>query len=317
MYNPKISVIVATYNNGDTIIQNINTVLKQTYENIEVVLINDGSTDNTSISLLKNFQNNNKVIIVNQTNKGLGAARNKGMSLATGDYILFMDGDDFLLKDSAIETLVKLIQVESLDWVVFGFAYVYKEKKMLPKNVGLDYINMYSAVWNKMYKTELIKELSFPESLRFEDMAFTIEAYLNSQHKGILNEPLYGYFQRSDSITKKIKNGRERFDALYVLEQAMKIKSEDNEKILKKYINYHYITHLILSIQESNFTDEELINQFIIFHKLNGLSLRFYNKKIKNILLIIYFILVKLRIRQISLWITYLIVGKRGQWRNE
>ena len=97
--NKKISVIIPVYNTNPEFLQKaINSVLNQTYKNIEVIIVNDGSTDNNTLNFLKTLDNKN-INIINQENKGLGGARNTGINSATGDYIGFLDADDWLDKN--------------------------------------------------------------------------------------------------------------------------------------------------------------------------------------------------------------------------
>lgn len=313
--SPKVSIIITTYNNGEVIYENVTSVLNQDYSNLEIIIVNDGSTDNTSNVLDRNFKSVDKVKIIFQENQGLGNARNTGVSYAEGEYILFMDGDDKYLKENAVSLLVEEAVVNRLDWLVFDFSYIYDDKNPVEHKAGLNKYDMYSAVWNKLYKKDLIINDHFPERVRFEDMAFSIKAYLGAKRKGILHEILYGYVQRSGSITKEVKNGSERLDALVVLQLALDGDHQSSSE-LRQYVNYHYIRHLILMISESKFMDEALVNSFMNFHEKNNLNMTFDNNNIKSLLLKIYFLLIKWRKKKLALFISWIINKIRGYWRN-
>ncbi|MEE1319394.1 MAG: glycosyltransferase family A protein, partial [Ruminococcus sp.] len=177
--NPKISIIIPVYNAEKYIKRCINTIKKQTYDNIEIVCVNDGSTDK-SLEILKKLQKyDNRIIIVDQENKGPFAARKNGIFKSTGDYILFCDADDLLPNKESCDVLIKKFN-ENKDVQIIHFGsvkcmhkFIKVEKtscltgkvtfEQLKQDYYEDYIgnskeNAISVVlWDKIYKSEIVK----------------------------------------------------------------------------------------------------------------------------------------------------------------
>ena len=187
--NKKISVIIPIYNSSQTLERTINSVITQTYKNLEIILVNDGSTDD-SIEICKKYaEKDNRIIIVNQENKGVGEARNHGIDISTGDFISFVDSDDTMDENFYKELIATQIVtnadiVESGAKVVLGkdneiFPYEKKDKIIIYENH--DYMKNYLnfslnvSVWGKIYKRELIGDIRFPDLNINEDFVFLWE----------------------------------------------------------------------------------------------------------------------------------------------
>ena len=187
--NKKISVIIPIYNSSQTLERTINSVITQTYKNLEIILVNDGSTDD-SIEICKKYaKKDNRIIIVNQENKGVGEARNHGIDISTGDFISFVDSDDTMDENFYKELIATQIVtnadiVESGAKVVLGkdneiFPYEKKDKIIIYENH--DYMKNYLnfslnvSVWGKIYKRELIGDIRFPVLNINEDFVFLWE----------------------------------------------------------------------------------------------------------------------------------------------
>ncbi len=185
----KISVIIPIYNSSQTLERTINSVITQTYKNLEIILVNDGSTDD-SIEICKKYaEKDNRIIIVNQENKGVGEARNHGIDISTGDFISFVDSDDTMDENLYKELIATQIVtnadiVESGAKVVLGkdneiFPYEKKDKIIIYENH--DYMKNYLnfslnvSVWGKIYKRELIGDIRFPDLNINEDFVFLWE----------------------------------------------------------------------------------------------------------------------------------------------
>ena len=128
----KVSVIIPTYNAENTILKCINSIVKQTYKNIEIIIIDDGSTDSTLNKLNDLAKNDDRIIIKKQRNSGVSVARNNGINIASGDYILFVDSDDWLEK-TMIEKMIITAQKENTDIVRCNFYDEYVNKTLLGK----------------------------------------------------------------------------------------------------------------------------------------------------------------------------------------
>ena len=203
----KISIIVPIYNVEKYLRKCLESVVNQTLKDIEIICINDGSTDN-SLAILKEYaQKDARIKIINQENSGVSASRNKGIELATGEYLMFLDSDDWLdLK--ALEILYKEISINKCDIVKFGIAEVYNNNniKMHDTNNLLSkkyeelplesQIYLHLFCWDKIYKTNFIKNnsVNFPLNIKTsEDCVFSILTLLSNAKIKNITDVLYYY----------------------------------------------------------------------------------------------------------------------------
>ena len=133
----KISIIVPVYNVEKHIEKCLDSILEQTLKEIELIVINDGSTDN-SLKKIKKYKEDKRIIIINKKNEGLTKTRNIGFKIAKGKYIYNMDSDDYLESNKALEKLYNKIEKDDLDILVFDFYREYKNKKEYSKNIDID-----------------------------------------------------------------------------------------------------------------------------------------------------------------------------------
>lgn len=185
----KISVIVPIYNSAQTLERTLNSIIDQTYKNLEIILINDGSTDNSFEICKKYSQKDNRIVTINQENKGVGEARNRGLDVATGDFISFVDSDDTMDKNFYTELIATQI-VTNADIVESGAKvvldknyeiYPYNKKEKVNIFQNHDYMKNYLnfslnvSVWGKIYKRKLIGKIRFPALNINEDFMFLWE----------------------------------------------------------------------------------------------------------------------------------------------
>lgn len=225
----KISIVIPCYNVALYVQQCIHSVVKQTYSNIEIIVVNDGSTDNT-LAILKEFEKNDqRIILVNQQNQGLSAARNTGIALATGKYITFVDSDDWLALNY-LEELVK--PLNQFDLSICSYNKVFKNsivKRLLNlsgafstqqiqrRMVGLlgselkdpSAADSLVTVWGKLYKTSQLKhKISFVSTklIGTEDLLFNLKYLDNVKEVFVIDKPLYFYRKYNDiSLTNTYK----------------------------------------------------------------------------------------------------------------
>lgn len=217
----KVSVIIPIYNIEKYLPECLESIINQTFKEIEIICVNDGSTDN-SLEILKTYaQKDPRIKIINQENKGPSFARNNGLNNANGDYILFVDSDDWLHKSLVFKTYNNAI-TNNADIICFDCLNVYnssivqnrripafirKNNKILfyfEEHKDIAYINCTS--WSKLYKKEfLIKnKLKFPEEYKLaEDLIFWFELLIKNPKISLLNECLYYYRKRQNSLTQK------------------------------------------------------------------------------------------------------------------
>lgn len=201
-----ISVIIPFYNVEKWLPACINSLLEQTYNDFQLILIDDGSTDDSAKICDEYAVKDSRIEIVHQNNRGASCARNLGIELAKGDFLAFVDGDDFCEKDM-LQIAMENFK-EDVDIVAFGFYRNLKKitvKKNRVSNNNDEALNLYIknelnvAAWAKIFRRKVFENIRFPEGKLFEDMFIFPQI---TQYKIlILNKALYHYVQRENSIT--------------------------------------------------------------------------------------------------------------------
>lgn len=214
----KVSFIVIGYNISAYLERCFNSIQNQTLKEIEIIFVNDGSTDDTAEIISKIAEKDSRVRLINQKNSGANAARKNGFLNAIGEYILFVDGDDWIELEAA-ENLYKIASKENYDIVAFGHYFAYddsKKKADIKVNGvfnGYDYLDniiiskLSHNLWNKFYNREyLIKSnfTSIPDLTMGDDLAANIRIGISKPNVLILKEYYYNYYRRSDSVTRII-----------------------------------------------------------------------------------------------------------------
>ena len=205
-----ISVIIPAYNAEKFIDRSLSSVLNQTYNNIEIIVVNDGSSDSTQ-AIVKDFQKNNgNIVLINKDNGGVSSARNLGIENAKGEYVVFLDADDVLLPDS-LETMLRIIHESNADIVSTLVSLSETEKcsevvvwdtETAIMNVIKDHPATYTAC-GKLYKTEKIRNIKFPINAKFgEDCYFIFLCIINKLKIAICNTTTYIYYQNLNSATR-------------------------------------------------------------------------------------------------------------------
>lgn len=218
--SPKISIIVPIFNDERYLARCLDSIIKQTYRNIEIILVNDGSIDKT-LSICQSYASQDKRIkLLNQTNQGVSAARNNALNHATGDYICFVDADDFV-DHRYCESLIKQIRKTKADIAVNSYA-LYRDKKyyviLQPAPNDRSYDGIYSPeewlkhtaknfdvfipviMCGKLFKRSLFEKVRFPLGLTIaEDAAIIWQLYLRAKQVSFVNESMYIYCTHSNS----------------------------------------------------------------------------------------------------------------------
>lgn len=265
----KISVIVPVYNVSEYIQECIESIQKQTYKNIEILAVNDGSTDCSKEILEKMSEEDSRIHVLNKVNGGLSDARNYGILHATGEYLAFIDGDDFISPEM-IEKLLNSCISNQCDLSVCDMDYVFDNGLVKHSNGGEFHIGdlklnpklvlINNSACNKLYKKTLFDDIKFPVGRYYEDLAIIPTLLFKANFFSKVNEPLYHYRQRSGSIAHTAN--MKIFDIYQAIED-----------------NIHYIN------QSGNHPEliEELKHLFVI-HGLDLTTLRikdFDNKEIR------------------------------------
>lgn len=207
----KISVIVPVYKVEKYIEKCIQSLLDQTYTNFEALIVDDGSPDQSIAIAKKLIGNDSRFIFLEKENGGLSSARNMGLDYATGDYVAFLDSDDYFDSQCFFECINILKDNDECDVLVFGLNWVsstYKIIKSAFPNVNryyelndflLEQRSLDPVVWNKIYKKEIFNDLRFTEGILYEDKEIMCKILYQKKILG-LNKALYYYLQRQGSI---------------------------------------------------------------------------------------------------------------------
>lgn len=199
----KVSIIIPVYGVEKYIEKCIVSILEQTYKNIEIIVVNDGTKDN-SIKIIEKYTNDKRIKIINKKNGGLSSARNAGLKIVTGEYIFFVDGDDWVDK-TWIESILRELNNEDIG--VFSFTcYDDRNKKIKRiehnediklRNKGYLYFEDCNfAVWNKVYKKDYIKNIFFKEGIIYEDILWGVYTLFSTINIKYINN--YGYYYREN-----------------------------------------------------------------------------------------------------------------------
>ena len=249
----KVSVIVPIYNVEKYLPKCLDSLINQTLDDIEIILVNDGSTDNSG-NIAKEYKAkyNDKFIYLEKENGGLSDARNFGIPYAKGEYIAFLDSDDYIEED-AYEKMYEKVKKEDADYIECDFIWEYPNKQIIDKRIEyIDKKDMVAKVrdvaWNKLIKRELIikNNITFPKGLRYEDIEFTYKLIPFLQKVSYIDKPFVHYVQRNNSIAN-VQNEKTA-DIFIILDNVEKYYKEKNlYDEYKEQIEYNYARYLLCS----------------------------------------------------------------------
>lgn len=257
-----VSVIVPIYKVEKYLNKCIDSILNQTYKNIEVILVNDGSPDQCGKIAEDYAAIDNRIKVIHKENGGLSDARNLGMEYVTGEYTVFVDSDDWL-DIKLIEKFLNTCKKYKADVVQSAFYYAYEDYLLFDNRyfskkdppIVLDNKTLMAELvvnervknfaWGKFYKTDIIRDIPFKKGVLFEDVFWAHKVMQRVNTYVLLNEPMCYYFQRNDSIVSTytlknldiIKGLKERH---YFIEAFYNNLSNESYKVLLKTIMIHY-----------------------------------------------------------------------------
>lgn len=314
----KISIVVPVYNTEKYLKRCLESISKQSLKEIEIIIVNDGSPDN-SHSIIKEYEEkDSRIKVINKKNGGISSARNEGIKLASGKYIIHIDSDDFI-EQNYFKDMYEKAEKDNLDIVVSDIYWDYENGNIkyqkdldINENIisGEEYVNMFfkekisPVVWNKMYRLNLYKDnnIKYPENVSLgEDLATTPLLAKNAKRIGKINKAYLHYVQNINSITKSNPTKK-----IYELIEALNILEKYFPNISKIKVDTIKIGNLGTLIFNSNydlndkFYEEGLKNYVDIFKNKHdydnyGKKLKIYFKllsifpSIKTLKLICYF----------------------------
>lgn len=315
-----ISVIVPVYNVEKYLHKCINSILNQTYKNLEIILIDDGSTDNSGKICDEYALKDNRIKVIHKENGGLSSARNAGLDICSGDYIGFVDSDDYIAEDMYEYLYVNLIK-NNADVAMCNYwiennlnteiadssleKFILNNKSNILK-FHLEH-GMFFPVWNKIFKKEIIKNIKFPIGLNAEDVFILID-WINNCNKIVFgNDCKYFYLKRETSLYNRPAN-KNLFDEVIAFKKIMSyinnnLEFIENVEITRKWLIESYRFSLDRILFKSNVNKfknekEKIINvlkrNFIFISKNRYIS---FKSKILYLIIIvdckIYFYLKK------------------------
>lgn len=277
----KVSIIVPIYNAEEYISKCIESLINQTYKNLEIILLNDGSKDNTD-SIIKSYKDK-RIKYIKKENTGIGNTRNLGIASSTGDYLMFVDSDDFI-ELNCVEELLKVVEKKSCDLVVsdyfldttttYEIKFPYKASCIKDDPSLITKINL--GPCNKLYKKELFNnsDSKFIENKKYEDAPFVVSMLCSAKKIGFTNTCLFHYVIKKSGET--ITRDKRIFDILDIVTII--------ESILKKY-EYVDTTNLVVKIltyyivNSRYIPDKELRNNFLdtVYNHLTNLDKNWRN----------------------------------------
>jgi len=245
---PKVSVIVPVYNVENYLAKCLDSLVNQTLKDIEIIVVNDGSPDNSQDIIDKYAKKYKNIKAYKKENGGLSDARNYGIKKATGDYIAFVDSDDYV-DTTMYEKMYKKATKNNYDIVVCDFAYLYEDGRIIPvksnlhyaKNNVKNYLLLPPMATIRIIKRELLNKYKFKKNIFYEDLELMPKLADTTDKIGFLEEPLYYYLQRNGSIMRQSMFSNKLLDIFSVLES-------NKEVLYNKYpeeIEYMYIIHLL------------------------------------------------------------------------
>lgn len=312
--NPIISIIVPVYNVEEYLQRCIDSILNQSFKNFELILVNDGSTDN-SLKICKEYLlNDQRVKIINKENGGLSSARNAGINIAKGRYIGFVDSDDWINKEM-YKILYELCEKNNSDIAECRYTVTTGNEMNLDNSSNLITIlnneeaikslytnTSYGSVvsWNKLYRCELFKDIKFPEGKLNEDQFTTYKLYYKSNKIVSIDKVLYYYFQSTKSIMRS-EFTLKKLDAIEAIESSHKFFEENNlyDLVLWNDTLYSFvlIKYFIILLRNEQFDNkyrnsilEKFRGRFWLFIKNEHISIK------EKLLLMLFYVSPKLYI---------------------
>lgn len=257
-----ISVIIPVYNVQEYLNQSIDSVLNQSYSDLQIIIVDDGSTDKSSDICDYYAKKDSRIIVVHQENGGAANAKNTGLRLATGQYLDFLDGDDYLEQD-AYTFMVEQLNKHKADMIQCCFRNVYVNKtedRFSFTNEAefgvVSYLRLYTQdwtcglLWDKLYRREIFEGLFFEEGHKIDDEFFTYKGVMNATK--IIRNPriVYNYRKRRSSVMSSTDSQKIIvMDKLEYLNTRRKI-IMDQFPELKKEFDEHYLNMLLILSQD-------------------------------------------------------------------
>ncbi|WP_323788854.1 glycosyltransferase family 2 protein [Psychroserpens sp.] len=293
--NPLVSVIVPIYNVESYIHRCIDSILNQTYQNLEIILVNDVSPDNCGQICDDYASKDKRVVVIHKTkNEGSSCARNDGLDMASGDYISYVDSDDYL-ELSMIEIMMNHLLTNNLEVI-----------EIVPKNLNSEHTfddsftiedpitatkrvlkNSSFSVWRRIFKTSLVKDLRFIPHIIHQDVFYIIDVLKRISKNGYLNSPLYYYNTENESIIrskytlKKISTGIRATE--YIINNV--VDKQQLKESINNYITHYYTGHYFLLSRNTEIDPDKAFRKKLKKAIIHSISLK--NVTFRSVLVVL------------------------------
>lgn len=250
----KISVIMPIYNCEKYLKRSIESVLNQTYKKLELILINDGSTDN-SLKVCREYERkDDRVRVIDKENGGVSSSRNAGLKIATGEYVTFVDADDWI-EPCMYEIMLKQFEEKNVEFVICDYSkeYIDGEKEQIHNNTigcyDVDYflnriyrkVDITFNVWNSIFKKERVNSVKFDETIGMaEDNLYVLEALMYCKSGAIIDECLYHYVQYENSAFHQKMISEVSMSSLLADKRQLEILKDRNKEL------YNYCRSMLI-----------------------------------------------------------------------
>lgn len=277
----KVSVIIPVYKVEKYLKRCVESVVNQTYKNTEIILVNDGSPDNCGVICDEYAKIDSRIKVIHKANGGLSSARNAGLDIASGEYIMFVDSDDWIEEDS-LEKLDKYMDM-SYDIINFKFRFAKGKTKNIELNDKLkdsyecdllSYIDKLFLgeldffIWNKLYKKNLFDKVRFPEGRNYENLATIYKLYFKAKNIIVTDYTLYYYWLgNSNSITSNstIKNMTDYLLSAKEIYEVNKNYLQINKRDFSSVDTWYkmMIIQLLINYTKSTYKDDDLKREIL------------------------------------------------------
>lgn len=293
--NSLVSIIIPVYNVEDYLQQCIDSLLVQSYSELEIIMIDDGSTDQSPQICDDNQRKDSRIKVIHKQNGGAASARNAGLDTVTGDYICFIDSDDYV-KYNYVERLLYSLDKNDADVSVCAYQYLYKNviEHERMNSIGVvsekEFIRRFlvdwkcGLLWNKMFKASLMQNVRFEEGHKIDDEFFTYKAIMNADKIVVIDEELHIYRMRASSVMQSKGTNYEKMlqDRFEYLTQRYLDVTKQYPDLKREYLE-NLIDNFIRLINESKCSKEcfDQMKQQVIQCKewIKGAHINFFLKR--------------------------------------
>ena len=307
--NKKVSIIVPVYNASEYLSRSIESLLNQSYDNLEIILIDDCSTDNSKEIIKKYALKDTRIKpFYSEVNQGVSKSRNMGLKSVSGDYVVFMDADDYIVPDMIKIMVEKAIKYDS-DLIDSYHLVIYKDKtflehKALKEDLVLgnkdnkEMLTKSSYITGKLIDTKLLKGLLFNEDLRrYEDLVFEHELKIRVNNYCLIKDVLYYYYQVDGSLINSLGEKHKVYlDAAKIVLDLYKDEDKESKQLIESMLFTNaFLTGItkVIKNDESLEYNTELLKKYLLDSsklfktyetnkKINSIIKRFFNKLLNN-----------------------------------